>query len=402
MKNGNVVQDTARLVEELTGKLEAMGYSDATITRLNSVWRNLVPYANENASGAFSMEMAREFIQSHYGYRLDDPDASHNIHRAIHLLSDFQRYGTVFKQSHATLKGFTKSYRQVFEGFLQNLSTQGVAPGSLRTWRSRLFRLEHFLRHHGIEEFRLIRIQHINSYIESLAGFSSNTVGSTLRILKQLFQYACSNGFHVESFDNAIPIVRRQRRQRLPTVFSVDETEKILSAIDRSNALGKRNYAIFLLLARMGLRISDVRGLMFHHFDWSRNVISIVQQKTKKPLDLPIMDEVGWAIIDYLRNGRPHSECQFVFIKHIAPFDGLTSALHQQMLQYLRRADIHVPAKKPRGVHSLRHSLATTLLQKQVPIQTISHTLGHLDIGSTSGYVQVNLPQLRLCALEVA
>lgn len=348
------------------------------------------------------MEMAREFIESRYGYRLDDPDASHNIHRAIHLLSDFQRYGTVFKQSHATLKGFTTSYRQVFEGFLQHLSDQGVAPGSLRTWRSRLFRLEHFLVHLGIEDFRLIRIQHLNSYIESLAGFSSNTVGSTLRILKQLFQYACSKGFHVESFDNAIPIVRRQKRQRLPTVFSVGETGKILSAIDRSNALGKRNYAIFLLLARMGLRISDVRGLMFHHFDWSRDVISIVQQKTKRPLDLPIMDEVGWAIIDYLRNGRPHSDCQFVFIKHIAPFDGLTSALHQQMIQYLRRADIHIPAKKRRGVHSLRHSLATTLLQKQVPIRTISHTLGHLDIGSTNGYVQVNLSQLRLCALEVA
>ncbi|MBX5857192.1 tyrosine-type recombinase/integrase [Pseudomonas aeruginosa] len=402
MKNGNVVQDTTQLVEELTGKLEAMGYSGATITRLNSIWRNLIPYANENASGAFSMEMAREFIQSHYGYRLDDPDASHNIHRAIHLLSDFQRYGTVFKQSHATLKGFTKSFRHVFEGFLQHLSDQGVAPGSVRTWRSRLFRLEHFLIHRGVEDFRFIRIQHINSYIESLAGFSSSTVGSTLRILRQLFQYAFSKGFHVDSFDKVIPTVRRQKRQRLPTVFVASETEKILSAIDRSNALGKRNYAIFLLLARMGLRISDVRALMFHQFDWSRNVISIIQQKTKRPLDLPIMDEVGWAIIDYLRNGRPHSDCQQIFIKHIAPFDGLTSAFHRPMIQYLRRAGIHVPANKPRGVHSLRHSLATTLLQKQVPIQTISHTLGHLDIGSTNGYVQVNLPQLRLCALEVA
>ncbi len=401
MKDGEFVPDTARLVEELTVRLKEMGYSDFTIARLNSIWRNLVPYADHNAGGAFSMEMAREFIEKHYGFRLGDRDTSHNVHRAIHLLGDFQRFGTVFKQSHATLKGFSPSYRGLFEGFLRNLSERGFAKGSIRTWRSRLFRLEHFLIQHGVEEFRFVRLQHVNRYIESLAGFSSSTVGATLRILKQLFEYAFVKNLHSERLANAIPAVRRQNRHRLPTVFTPDETEKILCAIDRNNGIGKRNYAVFLLLARMGLRISDVRALTFNHFDWSRNVISIVQQKTKRPLELPIMEDVGWAIIDYLKNGRPHSDCQKIFIQHVAPFDDLTSAFHQPMIAYLRKAGIAMPAGKSRGVHSLRHSLATTLLEKQVPIQTISHTLGHLDIGSTNTYIQVSLPQLRLCGLEV-
>ena len=401
MKSGDSVLDTARLVEELTVRLKDMGYSDFTIMRLNSIWRNLVPYANHHAHGAFSMEMAREFIEKHYGFCLGDRDASHNVHRAIHLLGDFQRFGTIFKQSHVTVKGFSPNYRGLFEGFLRSLSEKGVAKGSIRTWRSRLFRLEHFLIHHGVEEFRFVRIQHVNGYIESLAGFSSSTVGATLRILKQLFEYAFVKNLHPERLDKAIPAVRRQKRQRLPTVFTPDETEKILCAIDRNNGLGKRNYAVFLLLARMGLRISDVRTLTFSHFDWSRNVVSIIQQKTKRALELPIMEDVGWATIDYLRNGRPHSDCQKIFIKHVAPFDELTSAFHRPMIEYLRKAGVAVPAGKSRRVHSLRHSLATTLLEKQVPIQTISHTLGHLDIGSTSTYIQVSLPQLRLCALEV-
>lgn len=395
------VQKTAILVAQLTERLQKMGYSQYTLERMNSVWRHLIPYTEIHDSGHFSMTLARQFVEEHYGLFLGDRDASHNIHRAIHILSDFQRFGIVFQRSQVTLKGFSHQYRDVFEGFLSHLHKAGFAKQSVQTWRSRLFRLEYFLKSQGVEDFHLMNLEHINQYIETLVGFSSGTVSATLRFLKRLSNYAYKNGYHPQSFAHAIPVIRRHRKQKLPSVYTAAETERILSVIDRQNAVGKRNYAIFILLTKTGLRISDVRALKFDDIDWSKKTISIIQQKTHRSLELPLLEDIGWAIIDYLKNGRPQSNCQNIFIKHVAPFDTLTAALHKPMAGYLSKAGIVTPAGKSRGVHSLRHSLATTLMEQQVPIQIISQTLGHIDIGSTEAYIRVDLPQLRQCALEV-
>ncbi|APV91067.1 integrase [Salmonella enterica subsp. enterica serovar Mbandaka str. ATCC 51958] len=378
-----------------------MGYSQYTVERMNSVWRNLIPYIEARNSGYFSIALARQFVEEHYGLCLGDRDASHNVHRAIHILSDFQRFGIVFQRSRVTLKSFSHQYAGIFESFLIHLSRLGFTKNSIKTWRSRLFRLEYFLKNQGVEEFCLINLGHINQYIETLAGFSSSTVASSLLILKRLSNYAHENGYHTHSFAHAIPVIRRHRKQKLPSVYTVAETEKILSVIDRQNAIGKRNYAIFLLLTKTGLRISDVRAIKFDNIDWSKKTISIIQQKSRRPLDLPLLEDIGWAIIDYLRHGRPQSDCQNIFIKHVAPFDALTSAMHKPMIGYLSKAGIVTPTGKSRGVHSLRHSLATTLMEQRVPIQIISQTLGHINTDSTEEYIRVDLPLLRQCALEV-
>ena len=90
--------------------------------------------------------------------------------------------------------------------------------------------------------------------------------------------------------------------------------------IDRQSATGKRDYAMILMTARLGLRISDLRQLELGDLDWRAKTITIVQHKTGRPLSLPLLDDVGWAIIDYVRHGRPETACAKVFIKHRHPF----------------------------------------------------------------------------------
>jgi site-specific recombinase XerD len=216
-----------------------------------------------------------------------------------------------------------------------------------------------------------------------------------------MFDYAIQNGYHHKNFVEMLPDVRRIKRYRLPTVFTVDEIEKVLSLVDRENPLGKRNYAILLLVTKFGLRIGDVRSLQFKNIDWQNKVISIIQNKTRVPLDLPLFDDVGWAIIDYLQYGRTKTDCQCIFVRHIAPYNEVTGNFRQIVLKYIQRAGIKISTTKPIGMHSFRHSLATTMLKKGAKYTDVASILGHVVPESSHTYISLDEEQLRQCSLEV-
>lgn len=389
------------LIAGVKSSMEELGYSTSTMMRLEHVWTRFRLYCEANGIDAFTAEHARSFVSDRYGAVLGDKDASHNVNRAMHLLLDYQSFGMIFKQSHATLKGFSPGYADLFDGFLEYLGNQGTAEKSIATWRSRLFRLEHFLIGHGLDRFGQIELHHVNSYVESLACYSSGTVCATLNILGRLFNYAHENGYHEHTFSDSLPKVRRSKRRRLPTTFSPEEVEAILATVDRENPVGKRNYAMLMLAARLGLRIGDVCRLTFDSLDWDAKRISIIQHKTGNPLELPLLDDVGWAVIDYLKYGRPETSCSHIFVRHTAPFEGLQPSCYRFVVKAIQDAGIHVPADKPRGMHSFRHSLATNLLSQGTKISEISQILGHARPETTEVYVATDIGQLRQCALEV-
>ena len=94
----------------------------------------------------------------------------------------------------------------------------------------------------------------------------------------------------------------------------------LLNAIDREDPAGKRNYAVFLLTIHTGLRAGDIRNLRLSNIDWESKTIHLIMGKTTQPIDLPMSDAVGWSIIDYLKNGRPNTKSDHVFVRHRAPF----------------------------------------------------------------------------------
>lgn len=396
----------AKNVEELViflkDHLNEKGYKESTVERFDSIWKRLVLYCNSNNVKKFTMDIGRDFIWECFGSKLGDKDTSHNINRAIHMLSDFDRYGMIFKQSSVTLKEFSQEYRSLFDGFLEELKSRGMAKGSIGTWRSRLFRFELFLHNYGVEQFNQIELSHINVYVETLAGFSSGTVGSTIGILQKLFNYAHKNGYHELSFGDKLPTVKRINKYRLPTIFTTEEVELVLKSIDRENPIGKRHYAIFLLVSKLGLRISDVRALKFDSINWKTKTIAIKQKKTGIPLELPLLEDVGWSIIDYLRYGRPESECQNIFVKHCAPYDELQDSFRRQVVKAIQKSGVKTPANKPIGMHTFRHSIATTMLENGAKITDIEQILGHSAPESTEQYISLDVEMLRQCALEVA
>lgn len=213
--------------------------------------------------------------------------------------------------------------------------------------------MENFLLDLGIESFGEITRETVSLYIESFISSSTSTASSSLREFGRLCDYAVSAGFHAETFSTMIPHVKNIRRQRLPHTFTHDEIQKLLGVVDRSNPTGKRDYAMLIMTARLGLRVGDVRTLKFSSVDWTKKTISITQQKTGKFLELPLPDDVGWAIIDYLKSGRPNCNNDAIFVSHTPPYDVLNPVAGNLVAKYMRKAEIETPQNRVCGMQTI-------------------------------------------------
>src|SRR6202022_1159066 len=200
------------------------------------------------------------------------------------------------------------------------------------------------------------------------------------------------------------PPHRHVRHESEPHLWTADEIRRLLAVIDRQSVAGKRDYAMILATARLGLRISDLRQLEFGDLDWRAKTITIVQHKTGRALSLPLLDDVGWAIIDYVRAGRPETACPKVFVKHRHPFDafGGASSVASRLSRHAARAGITVPPGQLCGMHSLRGALAVAMIGNGASIPVVSAVLGHASSDTTQAYyLRFDTERLRCCALDV-
>jgi integrase len=207
-----------------------------------------------------------------------------------------------------------------------------------------------------------------------------------------------------EGLAGRLPPHRHVRHESEPHLWTVEEIRRVLGVIDRQSAAGKRDYAMILATARLGLRISDLRRLELGDLDWRAKTITIVQHKTGRPLSLPLLDDVGWAIIDYVGYGRPETACPKVFVKHRHPFDafGNSSSVASRLSRHAARAGITFAPGEVCGMHSLRGALAVAMIANDTPIPVVSAVLGHACSDTTQAYyLRFDVDRLRCCALDV-
>jgi integrase len=218
----------------------------------------------------------------------------------------------------------------------------------------------------------------IGAFVATLAGYQPKTVEHKLCAVRSLLRFAASDGLIDEAVRGTVPAVRSVRQARIPSVWDPVDVAKVLGAIDRANPSGKRDYAIVLVICRLGLRAVDVTRLRFADLDWRGNQLSVVQAKTGRRVDLPLLKDVGWAIIDYVRDGRPQSDCPQVFLRHAAPIGPFSDQdhLHQILVKHARAAHVGTP------------------------VERIAEILGHQSVESTGVYLKSSLRLLAQCALD--
>jgi integrase/recombinase XerD len=210
-------------------------------------------------------------------------------------------------------------------------------------------------------------------------GFAPKTTGSLRSALADFLRHLRKAGQIRVDLAGRLPPQRYPRRgESAPHPWTAKDVRLVLDQIDRQSAIGKRDYAMILLTARLGLRVGDLRRLELGWFDWRARNLALTQHKTGLPLALPLPGDVGWAVIDYIRHGRPEAGCPQVFVKHRYPFTafGSSTSAGCRLGYYARRAGIAFPAGRSHGLHSLRGALAVAMLQTGTPPPVVAAVLG--------------------------
>jgi len=185
------------------------------------------------------------------------------------------------------------------------------------------------------------------------------------------------------------------RNATVPKYLSDEEVEQILASCDRRTSVGRRDYAVLLLLARLGLRAGEVARLQLDEIDWRAGEIHVLGKGRVRDR-LPLLPEIGQALVAYLRD-RPRSSSRHVFVRAIAPRHGLASpnAISTIVRRAIERAGLQPPFK---GAHTLRHSLATKLLRNGASMAEIAEILRHRNTATTEIYAKVDIRSLRALA----
>ncbi|MGA9255402.1 MAG: site-specific integrase, partial [Candidatus Sulfotelmatobacter sp.] len=215
--------------------------------------------------------------------------------------------------------------------------------------------------------------------------------------LRSFLQYARYLGEVTLDLAAAVPIVANWSMTSIPRAISAEHVRQLLASIDRRTPVGRRDYAILLLLARLGLRSGEVRSLELDDIDWNLGQVN-VRGKSGQRNRLPLPTEVGKAIAAYLQRGRPHSISRRVFLRARAPICAFRGAcgVGSIVRHALQRAGIQATTS---GAHQFRHGLATEMLRRGASLSEIGELLGHRHPQTTKIYTKVDIKALRALAL---
>ena len=302
-----------QLIEVTDKQLHEMNYSQAVIYSYRRCWRELIEYAEERNVTYYSVELGEKYLLEKRGIDIYADKKTLNLPRwkinpfmrAINVLTDMQNIGVIRKIYHVDRIKLPENYSNIAEQFCSKCRQRY---NSERTIIAKDFAVKRFLNHliqTNILSIDSITSKDITSYLKTTISWSQRTVALAICNLKQFLSFLYEEKYIKTDISLWIPTANHGRAATLPNIWTQDDIERLLSSVDRANPIGKRDYAILLLVARLGLRDSDVQNLTFSNILWKECRISLVQTKTKRALDLPITEEIGNAIIEYLKYGRP-------------------------------------------------------------------------------------------------
>lgn len=388
--------------------LKQQNYSPHTIGRYRQCYDSLLKYTRERRIKDYSASLGLDFIKHKFGLKIEDiycrqPKNASSTLRALQVLWDYLEYGRMSFKKRSSKKPFEcpVQFTKEYKAFKENCILRGYSP---RTNTSIFYTLQKFLTFLNdleLDSSNKISSPHLIKFLSSYSRNNTSTIANVIKILRNYITFLYQESYITADISGCLPKVRILRDAFIPSVWKGDDVRKLLSTIDRKNPTGKRDYAIILLVTRLGLRVGDIRSLKMADLNWDRKLLSIVAQKTRQPLELPLLEDVGWAIIDYLKNGRPQTISDNLFIRHNAPYREFSdsNSLSKMLAGYMNKAGIVMRGQK-HGLHSLRSTLASLMLENKTPLPVISEALGHQNINTTSIYLKIDMKGLKNCPID--
>ena len=395
------------LIADASEHLKKHGYTEGSVRNHFGRWRGFLAFANAGGkSECFSTDIVDKFLESRgitNEPHIQLTSSQSDIRLSMRVLKEYALHGHIGRRQQVVKSPFAKHWQQYLDSYVASCTVGRRTP--LRCLHHRVLMLHHFfhfLDSRGISCPQQITVDVIEAFVGRQTHLRPRTVHNQLSHLRSFLSHLCIKGIVEPQLVQRVPKVRIYKDDRLPTVWSRDDVKRLLAAVDRASPVGKRDYAILILAARLGLRAGDIRTLRLDDIDWERNSIHIIQGKTGHRLDQPFPLEVGEALIDYLKNGRPVSKYRDVFLRVHAPHEPLSerNAFFDLVARYRRLAGLELPRESRKGLHALRHSLASRMLQAKIPIDTIAGTLGHASPETTRAYLRIDIEFLRRVAID--
>ena len=393
------------LIESLDNELLRQGYSENTMYFYRRIWKDITNYFDIKGESEYSEELLLQYLEDvcEISQKKElsqiTPYDTAKV-RVVCMIGDYRMKGTWLRRYYGDPVLKSSKHLAIISDFSDWCHKKGNQQVTCKGKAYMASKFLAFLFNNGIEAIKNMGVENINKYISTLSRYSRESISANLRTMKEFFVFLNEKKYIDSDFKQAIPHVMCFRHAKIPSVWSPDEVVKMLNVVDRGNPSGKRDYAVLMLVTRLGIRVGDVKKLKFENFKWNTNRLEFTQSKTGEFISLPLLKDIGWAVIDYIQNGRPLADTQCVFIRHCAPIGEFVqnNALYHMIDKHRKLAALPSVGHK-KGMHSLRHTLASVLLQKEVSLDVIADILGHQSVDSTSVYLKTDIEALRKCAL---
>lgn len=402
------IKDFNELISNAADYLESqLFYSLSTVSGYRRIWKLIRNFMASNGIKCYNQDVEKQILHHEFGDRSIGKLSYNEKHfyNATKMLTEFQETGKVNLSPRMDRKKFVFSgpIGETISSFLNYKRVEErLSLIRFNFYQRYLFQFLCYCNEKGIGSINDINLTVILHYIDKLDCRKETPVYLVISTLRGFMKYAFKQKLLAVDYSIQIPKYRSVNQPKLPSTYSKEEIEKLISSVERSSAIEKRNYAIILIAAKIGLRASDISRLKFDDLHWDTSTVEIKQCKTGKELVLPLLPDIGNAIIDYLKYGRPKSEEPYVFLTERPPCRPFpTSNVVTHVVQRaFRKAGIDIKGKKF-GPHSLRHTLGFRMLEESTVLPVISEVLGHESTESTRYYLRIDLKSMRQCVLDV-
>lgn len=395
-------------IDELRAHMESLGYSGVYLHELNRHWRRFAEFFENNEKEALTYSGQNRFLLETVGLSLDGQISSKKIrqyqaYRAINLLNEFIAKGRISLRYQPKKTELPREFEDSLLNYIiyssSHLKHRDSTIESNVRWVRRFLE---FSLSNNVKDLDGLSKSLVLDFLNSLPHLSSKTRLLYFNAIKFFDDSLFVNKLIKERFSANIKIKNVNHTNYMP-VWSLAEIKKLLTSLDRDNNVECRDYAMILLSAILGLRISDILNLKFNEIDFRNHKITITQTKTGLSNILPLPNSIGWAIIDYVSKYRPKIKSDYVFLRHRVPFgpflEGSRNNFSNRIVRYMQRAGIE--RNRGRGFHSFRHALATLLVNEGIPIAVISDILGHASSRATDKYISLDEEDLSLCSIDI-
>ena len=296
---------------------------------------------------------------------------------------------------HTRHRVLREPFAECVPGFFPYLrGERGLREETVALYGHHLRQLDAYLRGIGLEDLRALSPVVVSGFLTDRSrGLHRTRVRDRCGIVRVFLRYLHRQGLLARDLSGTVEAPPVYRLATIPRSITWDEVRRMLDTVDRRTVVGRRDYAMLLLLVTYGLRAREVAALTLDDVDWRHDRLRVPERKAGHSTAYPLSPLVGQAILEYLKTGRPTTSSRRIFFRTLAPCEPIThSAVSCRAAHYLRQAGIVVP--RP-GSHTLRHTCVQRLVDAGWPLKPIGDYVGHRSPSSTEIYSKVAVETLR-------